>query len=375
MIDQCPDCTVMCRFVAHIVCTSHSVVTINGSCERMVRQTLSIVMCIPIAQNSKLLQKCTMLEKNLSCLFKTAWAHLRRKDEYIEALKIQIKDFRKLTGMVAPGVQHDGNLAASSDGSAELGQKCVSELINFCNAQTCKFGPGKRHCRPVNIQQWSACRRKRYERQDRPLQDLRHHVHTKQAKFCDGKTRSDNLNQGPQTSAIDEKRMYLSGCYGKQPWPLKADRPHERDSDPCYPAHDKRGYADSYHEYHPPPACKPKSSGKHHGASARGGHAHPHPARTHQAGLASGPHEGNHGARSRSHGSNSAAKARESPGSSSTSPTPRQHRVRPQRDTLLADGGAEDSPQALNIASGVGDLRRRRTHAHSTSRVSPRSHR
>lgn len=48
-----------------------------------------------------------MLEKNLSCLFKTAWAHLHRKDMQIVDLKQQIKDFRKVTGMIAPGVTCD----------------------------------------------------------------------------------------------------------------------------------------------------------------------------------------------------------------------------------------------------------------------------
>ena len=48
-----------------------------------------------------------MLEKNLSCLFKTAWAHLHRKDTQIVDLKQQIKDFRKITGMIAPGVKCD----------------------------------------------------------------------------------------------------------------------------------------------------------------------------------------------------------------------------------------------------------------------------
>lgn len=66
-------------------------------------------------QNAKLLRKCTMLEKNLSCLYKTAWAHVRRKDDYIQKLKTQIKVFRQVTGMVTPGVFLDGNHADVPD--------------------------------------------------------------------------------------------------------------------------------------------------------------------------------------------------------------------------------------------------------------------
>lgn len=89
------------------------------------------ILNVAIVQNAKLLRKCTMLEKNLSCLYKTAWAHLRRKDEYIEALKHQIKAFRKLTGMVTPGVPLDANLADAIDGnpadaSEEPHSKCES---------------------------------------------------------------------------------------------------------------------------------------------------------------------------------------------------------------------------------------------------------
>lgn len=79
-----------------------------------------------ISQNAQLLRKCAMLEKNLSCLYKTAWAHVRRKDDYIETLKGQIKDFRRLTGMVAPGVPLDGDSADAMDAVEDpaVGSKC-----------------------------------------------------------------------------------------------------------------------------------------------------------------------------------------------------------------------------------------------------------
>lgn len=83
-----------------------------------------------------------MLEKNLSCLYKTAWAHVRRKDDYIETLKLEIKDFRKLTGMVTPGVpadsgQGDENYHKVDEPCSELNTKCDPRRVCVCQVLPC----------------------------------------------------------------------------------------------------------------------------------------------------------------------------------------------------------------------------------------------
>lgn len=81
------------------------------------------VLSLLFVQGDQLRQRCTMLEKNLSCLFKTAWEHLHRKDQQIVDLKQQIKEFRKVTGMVAPGVK-SGDLNMQQWHSARVTDRC-----------------------------------------------------------------------------------------------------------------------------------------------------------------------------------------------------------------------------------------------------------
>eukprot|EP00892_Ulva_mutabilis_P002445 jgi/Ulvmu1/12200/UM085_0064.1 len=95
-------------------------------------------------QNAQLLRKCTMLEKNLSCLYKTAWAHVRRKDEYIESLKDQIKQFRKATGMVAPGVPLDGVDAADDVEELTTGNKLQRQAPDAAAEPSTHQRPPKR---------------------------------------------------------------------------------------------------------------------------------------------------------------------------------------------------------------------------------------
>ena len=84
-------------------------------------------------QSEKLQKKCAMLEKNLSVLYKTAWAHLHRKDGHIERLKESLKETRRrayagLPLVDVPGdddrrgvrtdVRRDGTGAAHASSSA-----------------------------------------------------------------------------------------------------------------------------------------------------------------------------------------------------------------------------------------------------------------
>ena len=75
-----------------------------------------------------------MLEKNLSCLFKTAWANLHRKDTQIVDLKQQIKEFRKITGMVAPGLKCDDVNMQGDDEDTQTKANSAPSTENRCKA-------------------------------------------------------------------------------------------------------------------------------------------------------------------------------------------------------------------------------------------------
>lgn len=243
-------------------------------------------------------------------------------------------------------------------------------------AQIYQFGPGTRHCRPAKLQEWNACRRQRYDRRDRPPQDLRGHAHAKRPRNGDTKPRSESQNERMASSATDAQRMHSPAGGGRRARPLlKADRPHDRESDPCAPTQGNSGFAQDCHKYHPPHACKLDKVGKFYGASTRGGHNHVYPARNHQSGPSGGPHDRSQGSHLRSRRSKNADTAHSGRGSFSSSPPAREYRMRRQSDNLHPDVGAADSPQALQFASVAGDLRQRSIHDYGPSRVSPHSHR
>lgn len=61
-----------------------------------------------VLQAEKLNTKCEMLEKNLSCLFKSAWVHLQRKEGHIQKLKDTLRDTRRgLLAVPKPGEESD----------------------------------------------------------------------------------------------------------------------------------------------------------------------------------------------------------------------------------------------------------------------------
>jgi hypothetical protein len=81
---------IICSWQFNVACTNFttSLDALPPTCCLSPRSQVSL-------QSEKLHKKCVMLEKNLSCLFKTAWSHLRRKDGHLERLKEELKETRR----------------------------------------------------------------------------------------------------------------------------------------------------------------------------------------------------------------------------------------------------------------------------------------
>jgi hypothetical protein len=76
-------------------------------------------------QAEQLQKKCVMLEKNLSCLFKTAWSHLQRKEGHILKLKEELRDIRRSMASAAQALE--APCSVHSDDAHNL-SRCVNPI-------------------------------------------------------------------------------------------------------------------------------------------------------------------------------------------------------------------------------------------------------
>ena len=76
-------------------------------------------------QAAKLQMKCAMLEKNLSCLFKSAWTHLQKKEAYIGKLKVDLRDARRAAGPCLPQCAAGAAIASETPFRCSLRCCCI----------------------------------------------------------------------------------------------------------------------------------------------------------------------------------------------------------------------------------------------------------
>jgi hypothetical protein len=99
--------------------------------------------CLAPLQAEKLHKKCVMLEKNLSCLYRTAWTHVLRKEGHIVTLKEQLRDLRRATALIDAGGAQE-TASDQPDGCERAAELCCPRDISFALLHTTRrYLPGE----------------------------------------------------------------------------------------------------------------------------------------------------------------------------------------------------------------------------------------